>query len=102
MKKLTISFLSYLAISFLLLACGKEPIADFSWEPSQPKAGQVVTFTNLSIDANSYSWNFGDMSIGSEENPTHVYENTGSYIVDLSASRGLRSDIKTVTITVVE
>ena len=86
----------------VLTSCGKEPVANFTWEPKEPKAGQEVQFTNLSIDAKSYSWNFGDMSIGNETNPTHIYENKGSYIIDLSAHNGLKSDEKTATITVTD
>lgn len=86
----------------ILMGCGKAPVADFSWDPQQPKAGQAVQFKNLSVNAKSYSWNFGDMSIGSGANPTHTYSKAGSYIVDLSASKGPRSDEKTTTITVTE
>jgi PKD repeat protein len=68
----------------------------------KPKTGQEVTFTNLSIGATSYSWNFGDMSIGSDKNPNHIYKNARDYIVDLTARRGLMSDIKTVTIKVIQ
>ena len=102
------TYIKYLRLLFLtiflaaLAGCGKAPIADFSWEPVQPKAGQPVTFKNLSVNARSYSWNFGDMSIGSEANPTHVYTRPGNYIVDLRASKGIGSDEKTVTIVVTE
>lgn len=89
-------------IVFFLSSCGKEPTSDFNWDPIAPKAGQEVKFTNLSKDAKSYSWNFGDMSIGSETNPTHIYKNKGNYIVDLSAHNGLMSDEKTVTISVTD
>ncbi len=36
-------------------------------------AGSEVGFTNLSTNATSYEWNFGDGMISAEENPTHVY-----------------------------
>ena len=94
----TIGFL--VIIIFLLSACGKKPEADFSWSPVEPVAGEEVKFTNLSQNARSYSWNFGDMSIGSKANPVHVYKKSGRYIVDLRAHKGLLSDEKTVTIVV--
>ncbi len=96
MKKLFV----FLWLALILSSCGKKPIANFYWTPAVPKAGQEVTFTNLSTDATSFSWNFGDMSIGSSRNPTHIYKNPGEYIIDLSASSGLRSDIMTATIRV--
>jgi PKD repeat protein len=89
-----------LAIALFLSSCGADILADFSWSPVNPKAGETVQFTNLSEGARSYSWNFGDMSIGDEKNPSHIYKNPGSYIIDLTATRGLRSDTKTVTIVV--
>jgi len=89
-----------LTLALLMTSCGKRPIADFTWTPVTPTAGQEVKFTNNSKDAKSYSWNFGDMSIGKDKNPTHIYKNAGNYIVDLQANNGLQSDEKTVTITV--
>jgi len=77
-----------------------QPVADFTWSPSEPVAGEEVKFTNLSQNAKSYSWNFGDMSVGYKSNPVHVYERSGSYIIDLRAHNGLVSDEKTVTIVV--
>ncbi len=102
MKQKLIAVFVSITLSILVASCGKEPIADFSWEPEQPKAGEEVKFTNLSTDAKSYSWNFGDMSIGSETNPIHVYKKTGTFIVDLRAHNGLLSNEKTVTITVTD
>jgi PKD repeat protein len=87
-----------LSAALILASCGKNPQADFSYTPAQPKAGQTVQFTNLSTEARTYSWNFGDMSIGKDENPAHVYQKAGDYIIDLTASAGLKSDTKTVTI----
>jgi len=83
-----------------LSSCGKNPKAEFSWSPQNPKAGQEVQFTNLSTDAKKFSWNLGDMNISSESNPKHTYQKSGDYIVDLNATSGLKTDIKTVTIIV--
>jgi PKD repeat protein len=83
-----------------ITSCGIKPEADFSYSPSNPTSGQTIQFQNKSSDAKSFSWNFGDLSIGSEENPLHVYEQPGEYIVELSVSRGLKSDSKTITLVV--
>lgn len=85
-----------------ITACGKQPVADFTYSPQEPVAGEEVKFTNLSKDTKSYDWNFGDMSIGTQANPTHVYKNAGTYIVDLLAHNGLQSNEKTGTIIVKE
>lgn len=96
MKKLIMS----VWLALILSSCGKKPVANFYWLPAVPKAGQEVVFTNLSTDATSFSWNFGDMSIGSSRNPTHIYKNPGEYIIDLTASSGLRSNTMTASIRV--
>jgi PKD repeat protein len=97
MKNLALIICTYV----LLTACGKRPEANFKWSPEKPKAGEQVEFTNLSKDAKKYSWNLGNMSISSETNPVTTYQQAGDYIIDLTASSGIKSDTKTVTITVI-
>lgn len=87
-------------VAIYILSCSPAPVADFSYLPQNPVAGQSVQFTNMSKNAKSYSWNFGNMAIGDEQNPSHVYGQAGSYIVDLTAHRGLQSDTKTITLVV--
>lgn len=94
--------LAIFSSGLFLASCGKKPVADFTWAPEEPKVGQQVEFENLSIDAKSYSWNLGDLNISEETNPTHVYDEEGDYIVDLTAHNGLKSNEKTVTISVVK
>lgn len=45
-----------------------------------------VVFTNNSIDADSYIWDFGDGSGSTEANPAHTYATAGTYTVKLIAS----------------
>ncbi|MFK7906883.1 MAG: M4 family metallopeptidase, partial [Chitinophagales bacterium] len=45
-----------------------------------------VDFSNHSIHANSYHWDFGDGSSSSEVNPTHDYQGFGNYTVQLIAT----------------
>jgi len=97
-KARTIIFL--LGIVMFITACSKHPVANFTWSPNEPVAGEEVKFTNLSKNAKSYNWNFGDMSVGKKTNPTHIYKRSGTYIVDLQAYNGLLSDEKTVNIVV--
>ena len=42
-----------------------------------------VSFTDLSIDPVFWSWNFGDGEISMDQNPNHMYSDTGTYIVQL-------------------
>lgn len=85
---------------FLFTACIEKPEADFTWEPQNPEAGETVRFINLSKGANRYSWNLGNFDVPTDENPTTVYDTPGEYIVDLVASKRLRSDEETKTIVV--
>jgi len=96
MRKIIVSTI---AIMFIVVSC-KQPTADFTWSPLEPVAGEEVKFTNLSQNARTYDWNFGDMSVGREKNPTHVYKKSGSYIIDLLAHNGILANEKTVTIVV--
>lgn len=57
------------------------PMAVFSVSLSQATA----SFTNNSLNATSFSWNFGDGNSSTEENPTHTYTQSGSYTVELTA-----------------
>ncbi|WP_019037052.1 PKD domain-containing protein [Psychroflexus tropicus] len=49
---------------------------------------RTVTFTNLSTEASSFQWDFGDMgvSLSSDQNPTYTYEEDGTYTVTLTAT----------------
>ena len=58
----------------------------------------TVDFTNLSNNATSYSWDFGDGNSSTSVNPSHTYSNFGSYTVELYADGGsCGNDTKTVT-----
>lgn len=58
------------------------PQASFSYLP----ANDTVQFFNLSMNADSYQWNFGDgVGTSMEANPTYVYSAPGTYTVELTA-----------------
>ncbi|MFD1551020.1 T9SS type A sorting domain-containing protein [Putridiphycobacter roseus] len=44
-----------------------------------------VTFNNLSEHAYEYAWDFGDNNSSNLENPTHTYNQTGTFQVKLTA-----------------
>ena len=63
------------------------PMADFIGIPSAGTAPLSVQFTDASVDATSWSWNFGDGVGGSNvKNPTHTYTANGKYTVTLVAT----------------
>lgn len=66
-----------------LIRKGYAPIeASFTVETSELTA----TFTNNSLNAESYMWDFGDGTTSTEENPVHTYAADGTYNVKLTAS----------------
>jgi PKD repeat protein len=89
--------------SLALVSCKEDeadpPIPDFSSAIDD----KTVTFTNLSTNATSYSWDFGDASnLSTETNPVHTYAAYGDFDVRLTATGEGGSEIKKITISVVK
>lgn len=61
------------------------PVADFETSNYITPVSSTVTFTNLSTNATSYHWDFGDENTSTATNPQHVYQETGTYQVRLTA-----------------
>ncbi|MEP7269777.1 MAG: PKD domain-containing protein [Saprospiraceae bacterium] len=62
------------------------PEADFQFDPKLPTTKDPsVSFTNLSKDAISYQWDFGDDAGSTTRNPIHIYKDTGDYVIMLTA-----------------
>ena len=61
------------------------PTADFESSNYITPVSSTVTFTNLSTNATSYHWDFGDGNSSTATNPQHVYQETGTYQVRLTA-----------------
>jgi hypothetical protein len=47
--------------------------------------GGRYQFTNTSVNALAYFWDFGDQSYSAETNPVHAYASAGNYLVKLYA-----------------
>ncbi len=60
-----------------------DPTVDFSYVITAVGASYNVAFTNLSFDAETYYWTFGDGGTSTLENPTHLYSE-GVYEVCLT------------------
>ena len=57
--------------------------------------GLMVTFTNASLNADTYSWDFGDSESSTETSPSHTYATSGTYDVTLTATNSGGSDAVT-------
>ena len=61
------------------------PAANFSWSPDPPLENTPVQFTNLSVGATRYLWDFGDGGTSTDVNPKHLYNKTDTFPVSLIA-----------------
>jgi M6 family metalloprotease-like protein len=63
------------------------PTAGFAPSSSLVQIGQAITFTNTSVGATSYAWDFGDgIGTSTAVHPTYHYAAAGVYTVTLTAS----------------
>jgi gliding motility-associated-like protein len=61
------------------------PEAGFYFDPASPSVFlSSIYFYNTSTNADSYVWDFGDGVFSVEENPYHVYDSTGIYLIELA------------------
>ena len=58
------------------------PESDFA-EPTNSCINEIITFDNLSASTFMPLWNFGDGTTSTLAEPTHIYTDTGTYIVSL-------------------
>ncbi len=61
------------------------PVASFATQNNGCTGPCAISFVNQSVDAVTYHWEFGDGTTSSSENPSHTYEEAGTYTVTLRA-----------------
>ena len=61
-----------------------------------------VEFTQYSVGANVYNWDFGDFNSSNTYNTSHVYTQAGTYTVSLMVTDGCSYDTATIEIEVIE
>lgn len=90
-------------ISFVTGPCGVPPVADFVADDTTICTADIVSFTDLSTNTpSSWYYDFGDFNSSTSQNPTHNFNNTGNYSVNLTVSNLYGADyvLKTNYITV--
>jgi PKD repeat protein len=84
-------------ICFAAVGCKKEPVACFTLDFT---GASVTGNADCSVNAESYTWNFGDGFTSISIAPTHVYDTTGVYQVSLRVENKGESDTQTQSITI--
>ena len=89
----TIVLIASLIILLVSPSCHKgggeednSPVAKFSLSGYEVPTPTTITFINISTNASSYLWNFGDGTTSTQFNPTHVYGAAGTYMIKLDAT----------------
>jgi hypothetical protein len=77
---------------------------NFTFEPANPQVNQEIKFTDKTTgggNISSWSWDFGDNTTATVQNPTHKYSEPGNYTVKLTVTddqNNTGSISKTVTV----
>nr|WP_321405543.1 PKD domain-containing protein [uncultured Carboxylicivirga sp.] len=91
------------AVSTHIITVHDHPVANFSvtpevvWVPDDP-----IKCTDLSLDAATWLWEFGDGQTSNEQNPSHYYEQDGIYSITLTVENSFGCDNTYVANNVVE
>lgn len=64
-----------------------KPTAQFTYE----NTSGIYTFSDQSVDAVSWYWDFGDSTYSYQQNPQHVYSESGNYEVTLLVQNDIAS-----------
>ena len=71
------------------------PSANFSVSETKAARYSSIQFTDESTgDIDSWSWDFGDGNTSTEQNPSYMYEDGGTYTVSLTVSNAISSDTR--------
>lgn len=102
MKVLFQASRSYLIVVLLFTySCTQNPEAIFRYTPAEnPESGEYIYFTNESLDAVYYYWDFGNGESSEEEHPRTKFSTPGDYTVTLVAENKRRTDSISQTIIV--
>ncbi|MBX6360178.1 MAG: PKD domain-containing protein, partial [Acidobacterium ailaaui] len=65
------------------IRAGSPPVVNFSGNPTEACAETTIHFTDLSDKGEQWLWLFGDGGTSTQQNPAHVYGDTGYFNVSL-------------------
>ncbi len=103
MKSPSIRYLSFLLL-FVLSSCeqtidplDKKPVADFNFTLG---AEGRVQFANLSQNAKTFAWDFGDQNTSTDRSPQHQYQRNGTFRVSLNVTGDRGTDVLTKSVQI--
>ena len=86
---------------FLFAACSSPAIAEFSNTGDAESAPFEVSFAlGETADGDTFNWDFGDGAGSSESEPTHTFEDAGTFTVRLTVQKGDSVAVADTEITV--
>ncbi len=94
MKKLAYIIL---IVPLIITSCSVDPIADFFVSRNLVDVGESVYFTNHSVDADYFEWDFGDGIRVNSFDASHIFTESGEYQVTLFAYNGRHQVDKAVS-----
>ncbi len=68
-----------------IITINPSPVASFSSSALFGSPPMIISFENSSINATNYNWNFGDGNSSEIFEPTHIFEDTGTFFIELIA-----------------
>jgi len=84
--------------NYITVTTPPAPVADFTGSPTSGAVPLTVNFTDGSTGTvTAWSWTFGDGGTSTARNPSHIYQNAGTYNVSLTATGPGGTDIETKT-----
>ncbi len=92
-------FVYIIVIISCFFACKKNDVVDFSFAPTEPKAGETVRFSNLTAEGEEWAWDFGDGGTSTLNSPSRVYKEPGTYTVTLKVdNKNTRTRVQVITV----
>jgi PKD repeat protein len=68
-----------------IITINPSPVASFSSSALFGSPPLIISFDNSSINATNYNWDFGDGNSSEIFEPTHTFEDTGTFFIELIA-----------------
>ncbi|HWQ66630.1 MAG TPA: S8 family serine peptidase, partial [Methanospirillum sp.] len=79
-------------LSFTTISLGQHPVANFTANNTVVTVGEVISFSDHSINASGWDWKFGDTHHSTLQHPSHAYNLAGLYSVNLTVTNPYGSD----------